>query len=57
MEIINNLDIAGFSKDRQNFVPHFTIGRIRKILNKQLLNIEIGEGKRNVSAKKSWLIK
>jgi len=51
MEIINNLDIAGFSKDRQNFVPHFTIGRIRKILNKQLLNIEIGEGKRNVSAK------
>jgi 2'-5' RNA ligase len=41
MEIINNLDIAGFSKDRQNFVPHFTIGRIRKILNKQLLNIEI----------------
>ena len=41
VELINNLDIAGFSKDRQNFVPHFTIGRIRGKLDKQLLNMEI----------------
>ena len=38
VELINNLDTAGFPKDRQNFVPHFTIGRITKIIDKQVFN-------------------
>lgn len=46
-ELINNLDNAGYPKDRQNFVPHFTIGRIRGKLDKQLLNMEIEKIKRS----------
>lgn len=30
-KIIMRLDDAGFPSDRQNFVPHLTIGRIKKI--------------------------
>ena len=35
-EILNSLNDAGFPRDRQNFVPHLTIGRIKKIANKRL---------------------
>ena len=35
-EVLNALDRAGFPRDRQNFVPHLTIGRIRKIEHKKL---------------------
>ena len=32
--IIRNLDLVGFSRDRQNFVPHLTLGRIHSIADK-----------------------
>jgi len=38
VELINNLNAAGFPKDRQNFVPHFTIGRITKVTDKKAFN-------------------
>lgn len=41
MELIKKLDVAGFSKDRQNFVTHLTIGRITRIVDKQIFNREI----------------
>jgi len=41
IDLINNLDIGGFHKDRQNFIPHFTIGRITKITDKQMFNNSI----------------
>ncbi len=34
--VLNVLDKAGFPRDRQNFVPHLTIGRINKIEHKKL---------------------
>ncbi len=34
-QILDALDDAGFPRDRQNFVPHLTIGRIRKIEHKK----------------------
>lgn len=49
--IINNLHDAGFPKDSQNFVPHLTIGRITKIVDKQLFNNEM-EKLRNVFLQK-----
>ena len=41
IEIINNLHDAGFPKDSQNFIPHLTIGRITKIIDKRLFNNEM----------------
>jgi len=32
--ILQELEKIGFSSDRQNFVPHFTLGRIKKIQHK-----------------------
>jgi len=46
-DMINNLDAAGFVKDTQNFVPHFTIGRITNIIDKKTFNHSI-EKQRNV---------
>lgn len=34
-EVSANLETAGFLGDRQNFVPHLTIGRIREIRDKK----------------------
>jgi len=34
--VLNSLDKAGFPRDRQNFVPHLTIGRINKIEHKKM---------------------
>ncbi len=34
--VLNGLNKAGFSRDRQNFVPHLTIGRINKIEHKKI---------------------
>ena len=34
--VLDTLDTAGFPRDRQNFVPHLTIGRIRKIEHKKM---------------------
>lgn len=29
--VLNSMDVMGFKRDRQNFVPHLTIGRIKSI--------------------------
>jgi RNA 2',3'-cyclic 3'-phosphodiesterase len=34
--LLENLDVNGFFRDRQNFVPHLTVGRIKDVQNKQL---------------------
>jgi len=41
MSLLDNLTSIGFLKDRQNFIPHITIGRINKIIDKQLFNNSI----------------
>jgi len=33
--ILSKLELVGFARDRQNFRPHLTIGRIKKIRNKK----------------------
>lgn len=44
-ELLDNLDDVGFLKDRQNFVPHITVGRISKITDKHLFNNEMKKAK------------
>lgn len=39
--LINKLDEIGFENDRQNFVPHLTIARIKSIVNKESFNATI----------------
>jgi len=34
-DMLNGLDAAGFPRDRQNFVPHLTLGRVKQINNKK----------------------
>ena len=34
-DLLNIFHESGFKRDRQNFVPHLTIGRIKKIKNKK----------------------
>ena len=36
-EVLKKLEKAGFPADRQNFVPHLTLGRIKYIHDKKLL--------------------
>lgn len=38
MKIINEMEYLGFKNDRQNFVPHLTLGRIKYIDNKKNLS-------------------
>jgi 2'-5' RNA ligase len=33
--IFNELELVGFERDRQNFVPHLTVGRIKEIGDKK----------------------
>ena len=40
-KILSRLNDAGFPSDRQNFVPHLTIGRIKQIQQKHLFQKEI----------------
>ncbi|MAE09040.1 MAG: RNA 2',3'-cyclic phosphodiesterase [Bacteroidetes bacterium] len=51
IRLLDSLHNAGFPKDRQNFIPHLTVGRITKITGKQLFNYEI-EKVRNVYIQK-----
>ncbi len=46
-KVLDGLDEAGFPRDRQNFVPHLTIGRIKYIRDKKNLRntIEKHHGK------------
>jgi 2'-5' RNA ligase len=41
IDVIESMDKIGFLKDRQNFVPHLTIGRIKYIDNKTLFSEKI----------------
>jgi 2'-5' RNA ligase len=43
--VLNKLDEAGFKRDRQNFVPHITLGRIKYIRDKKYLKIVINKNK------------
>ena len=36
--VLNNLKAIGFERDRQNFVPHLTLGRINYLTDKELFN-------------------
>ena len=40
-DLVEELDLAGFKKDRQNFVPHLTIGRIKQIRDKKWFNEQL----------------
>lgn len=44
-ELLNNLNDVGFLRDRQNFVPHLTVGRIISIEDKALFNKKIQQFK------------
>jgi len=47
-KILNKLDEAGFKRDRQNFVPHITLGRIKHIRDKKHLKNIIDEKKSHI---------
>jgi 2'-5' RNA ligase len=40
-DLLNNLDTAGFPKDRQNYVPHISFGRINKVIDKKFFSDSI----------------
>lgn len=42
-QLKTELEKSGFAYDRQNFVPHLTLGRIREILDKDLFQQVVGE--------------
>lgn len=43
--VLNKLDEVGFKRDRQNFVPHITLGRIKHIRDKKQLKVVIDKNK------------
>jgi 2'-5' RNA ligase len=43
--VLDGLHQAGFSRDRQNFVPHLTLGRIKKVENKKMFQETIDQFK------------
>lgn len=43
--LLENLDKNGFLRDRQNFVPHLTAGRVKDVVNKKLFQNIIDEYK------------
>jgi len=49
IDLLQALEATGWEKDRQNFVPHLTIGRIKEIPDKQLFQIVIDKHK------KTWM--
>lgn len=55
-DVINKLHNIGFLKDRQNFVPHLTIGRIKEIEDKKIFNNVINNY-RNIYLQKSLVHK
>ncbi len=46
--ILNSLETIGFERDRQNFVPHLTLGRINYLTDKEMFKKIIS--KHNISA-------
>jgi 2'-5' RNA ligase len=49
-EIIDSMESLGFKKDRQNFVPHLTLGRIKHIDDKKRFAELIGKYKDSIIA-------
>lgn len=43
--LLENLDKNGFLRDRQNFVPHLTVGRIKDVQNKQIFQSIVNKHK------------
>ena len=43
LEVLSEMDKIGFKIDRQNFVPHLTLGRIKFIEDKAIFNKTIGK--------------
>ncbi|MFA5417374.1 MAG: RNA 2',3'-cyclic phosphodiesterase [Bacteroidales bacterium] len=41
--VLDGLHQAGFPRDRQNFVPHLTLGRIKKVENKKMFQKTIDQ--------------
>ncbi len=41
-DVIDRMDNLGYKKDRQNFVPHLTLGRIKNIQDKKYFSELIG---------------
>lgn len=48
-QLKTELEKSGFTFDRQNFVPHLTLGRIRKISDKALFQQVIGDYREDFS--------
>ena len=48
-DVLKSVETIGWEHDRQNFVPHITIGRIKEIPDKQLFQKVIDEHK------KTWM--
>lgn len=44
-DVLRSVESIGWEKDRQNFVPHLTIGRIKDAVDKQLFQKVIDEHK------------
>lgn len=42
-ELLNRFDDVGFKRDRQNFVPHLTLGRIKQVSDKKLLQKTVSD--------------
>jgi 2'-5' RNA ligase len=49
MDVLQSAEPIGWERDRQNFVPHLTIGRIKDVTDKQLFQRMIDEHK------KTWM--
>ena len=43
--VLDELETIGYERDRQNFVPHLTIGRIKKIKSKKLFRNDLAQYK------------
>ena len=43
--ILSGFDKAGFGYDRQNFVPHISLGRISKVVDKTLFNKQLDKSR------------
>lgn len=41
--VLNAMDVIGFARDRQNFVPHLTLGRIKNLTDKPRFQEVIGK--------------
>jgi len=45
VDVLNSIEIIGWEKDRQNFVPHLTAGRIKHLSNKLMLKEVVDKNK------------